>query len=92
MINSYNLIDGIDGNAAITGIISFICFEYYFGLLKNQPFFGLSLLLTGILIVYLPINLSKHKKGFMGDTGSMLNWLYTFLHLHLFLLMMKVCI
>lgn len=72
MINSYNLIDGIDGNAAIIGIISFICFGILFWITENQPFFGLSLLLTGILIVYLPINLSKHKKGFMGDTGAML--------------------
>ena len=72
MINAYNLIDGIDGNAAITGIISFICFGILFWITENQPFFGVSLLLCGILIAYLPINLSKHKKGFMGDTGAML--------------------
>lgn len=72
MINSFNLIDGIDGNAAITGAISFICFGLLFWINDNQPFFGLSLLFFGILIAYLPINFSKNKKGFMGDTGSML--------------------
>ena len=72
MINSFNLIDGIDGNAAILGIISFSCFAILFWLIDNTPFFGLSILFIGILIAYLPINFSKTKKGFMGDTGSMI--------------------
>ena len=71
MINSFNLIDGIDGNAAIIGIISFICFGVFFLISDNTPFLGISILICGMLIAYLPINFSKHKKGFMGDTGSM---------------------
>ena len=71
MINSFNLIDGIDGNAAIMGIISFLCFGIFFWIIDNPPFFGVSILLVGILIAYLPINFSSHRKGFMGDTGSM---------------------
>ena len=64
-INSFNLIDGIDGNAALIGIISFICFAILFWIVDNTPFFGLSVLLIGMLMAYLPINFSKNKKGFM---------------------------
>lgn len=71
MINSFNLIDGIDGNAAISGIISFICFGLLFWIVDNPSFFGISIINIGILLAYLPINFSKKKKGFMGDTGSM---------------------
>ena len=71
MINSFNLIDGIDGNAALIGVISFICFAILFWIFDNTPFFGVSVLLIGMLTAYLPINFSKNKKGFMGDTGSM---------------------
>ena len=71
MINGLNLIDGIDGFAAIITIISSLLFALIFwGIGSSIPFL-ISILLAAILSGYLPINLSNKKKGFMGDSGSM---------------------
>lgn len=71
MINGLNLIDGIDGFAAIITIICSSCFALIFwGIGSSIPFL-MSILLASILLGYLPINISKTKKGFMGDAGSM---------------------
>ncbi len=71
MINGFNLIDGIDGFAAIITIISSLCFALIFwGIGSSIPFL-MSILLASILLGYLPINISNKKKGFMGDSGSM---------------------
>lgn len=71
MINSFNLIDGIDGNAAFASLLGFTLFALFFFGVDNEVMFGLCILLVGMNIGYLPINFSKTKKGFMGDTGAM---------------------
>lgn len=71
MINSFNLIDGIDGNSSLMSIISFSGFAVLFWIENNQAFFGMSILIIGLLVGYIPHNLSKNKKSFMGDTGSL---------------------
>ena len=71
-INSYNLIDGIDGLAGGYGIIAMIGFLFLS--LSSNNLVGLILCVTiiGSLAGFLKFNLSKGKrKIFMGDTGSL---------------------
>jgi UDP-GlcNAc:undecaprenyl-phosphate GlcNAc-1-phosphate transferase len=71
-VNSYNLIDGIDGLAGSIAIIIFGFYGYIFVL--NNNFYGLIVCTTiiGSLFAFLSFNLSKsRRKIFMGDTGSM---------------------
>lgn len=73
IINAYNLIDGIDGLAAITGIVILIIYASIFYMTKDYFYFLLSLTLNGCLIAFLKYNLSLTKeKIFMGDTGSLI--------------------
>lgn len=72
MINAFNLIDGIDGLASFIGISAFVSFAIIFWTLDYGEYFGLCILMTGILLSYLPYNFSFKKKTFMGDSGSML--------------------
>ena len=72
MINAFNLIDGIDGLAGLLGISSFTSFAFLFWTLDYSEYFGLCVLMVGILLSYLPYNFSTKKKTFMGDSGSML--------------------
>lgn len=72
IINAYNLIDGIDGLASITGMIISVVFGilfYYLGLLY---FTLLCVVVFAILLAFLRYNFSSNKKIFMGDTGSLL--------------------
>ena len=70
-MNAFNLIDGIDGNAAINGIsISFFfCFLFYY--MESMFFLGLCIMVIGTLSAFLRYNFSNTKKIFMGDTGSL---------------------
>ncbi|MGM1057519.1 MAG: MraY family glycosyltransferase [Bacteroidota bacterium] len=73
LINAYNLIDGIDGLAAIVGIIISMVYAWvFYG--TGQPYFVLiSISLAGILSAYLRFNFSRgHRKIFMGDSGSLI--------------------
>lgn len=71
IVNSFNLIDGINGSAAMVGIVTFTCFAYVFYTSGNGYYFLFSLLCIGFLLAFLRYNLSSRKKIFMGDTGSM---------------------
>ncbi len=71
IINSFNLIDGIDGLAASIAIIILSFFAVIFGVLDFRFSFLSSLSMIGIMIGFLFFNLSKRKKIFMGDTGSL---------------------
>ena len=72
IINSYNLIDGVDGLAGTIGIVIFIVYATIF-FATNLYFYGLlSISLVGILSAYLLYNFSESKKIFMGDTGSLI--------------------
>jgi UDP-N-acetylmuramyl pentapeptide phosphotransferase/UDP-N-acetylglucosamine-1-phosphate transferase len=72
IINSYNMVDGIDGLASSIGIVIFSVYGFIFFILELQYYFLLCLSLTGILLGYLQFNLSKKDKIFMGDTGSLI--------------------
>ena len=73
IINGFNLIDGIDGLAAITGIISILSFGIWFYLNGNYHVPIMSAALVGGLLAFSYYNVfSKRQKIFMGDTGSLL--------------------
>jgi len=71
IINSYNLIDGIDGLLSTVGILAFTVFSIIFFKLNLFFYFLLCISLIGILLAYLRFNFSSRKKIFMGDTGSL---------------------
>jgi|SRR5690554_3955554 len=71
VINSYNLIDGIDGLAAGVGILISTCFVFIFFRLFDYQMGFLAISLLGALLAFLYFNLSQDFKIFMGDTGSM---------------------
>lgn len=73
LLNGFNLIDGIDGLAAITGIITLSAFSAWFFIngYYHVPLIAASL--VGGLIAFIYYNMYCVKmKIFMGDTGSLL--------------------
>jgi len=72
IINAYNLIDGIDGLASITGMIISITFGVIFYYLGLYYFALLCTIVFAMLLAFLRYNFSNNKKIFMGDTGSLL--------------------
>jgi UDP-GlcNAc:undecaprenyl-phosphate GlcNAc-1-phosphate transferase len=73
LINAYNLIDGIDGLAALIGIV--ICGAYVrvFYVLESPYYVLVSVTLGGILCAFLRFNYSRGtQKIFMGDSGSLI--------------------
>lgn len=72
IINSYNLIDGIDGLASIVGIVIMIIYTTIF-YLSHQYFFALiAITMNACLMAFFGFNVSSDKKIFMGDTGSLI--------------------
>jgi len=72
IINSYNLIDGIDGLASVVGIVIMVLYTTIFYLTGEYFFALLSITLNACLMAFLGFNLSSDKKIFMGDTGSLI--------------------
>ena len=73
IINSLNLIDGIDGLASSIGILATIFFGSWFYISGNIDYSLVSAAILGSLLGFFRFNLSNGKyKIFMGDTGSML--------------------
>ena len=72
IINAYNLIDGIDGLAAIVGVVISIIYTAIFYMTKEYFYSLISLTVNGCLMAFLRYNLSEDKKIFMGDTGSLI--------------------
>ncbi|OQX97239.1 MAG: hypothetical protein B6I24_09450 [Bacteroidetes bacterium 4572_128] len=73
LINSYNLIDGIDGLSSGVGIITSSTFAIWFFLNGEFGYSMIGLSLAGTLMAFFRFNVfSKKKKIFMGDTGSLL--------------------
>ena len=76
LINAFNLIDGIDGLAGGYSVMCSAMFgiSYYRLGEYNYPLVVLSGVIIGSVIGFLYYNLSKnrHRKIFMGDTGSMI--------------------
>jgi UDP-N-acetylmuramyl pentapeptide phosphotransferase/UDP-N-acetylglucosamine-1-phosphate transferase len=72
IINSFNLIDGIDGLASGVGILVSATFGIWFFLAKAYEMSIISFSLIGALIAYFYFNVfGKKRKLFMGDTGSL---------------------
>ncbi len=72
LINAYNLIDGIDGLAAMIGIVIAGFYGVIFHITGNSYFLLVSAGVIGILVGFLRFNFSRgRKKIFMGDSGSL---------------------
>jgi UDP-GlcNAc:undecaprenyl-phosphate/decaprenyl-phosphate GlcNAc-1-phosphate transferase len=71
IINSFNLIDGVDGLAGSLGLMSSTLFGLYFLSVNMQAYYCLAFALSGSLIAFLIFNFQP-AKIFMGDTGSLL--------------------
>lgn len=73
LINSMNLIDGIDGLASGVGILASLIFGLWFYINDHLSLSVICASLTGSLIAFFYFNVfGKEKKIFLGDTGSML--------------------
>ena len=72
IINSYNLIDGIDGLASTVGIVIFSIFGCIFLITGSHFYFLICICLIAMQLAYLRYNLSSTQKIFMGDTGSLI--------------------
>lgn len=71
IINSFNLIDGVDGLAASLGLLTALVFGSYFYFVGQMPYALLSFITAGSLMGFLIFNHSP-ARIFMGDTGSLL--------------------
>jgi len=71
MINAFNLCDGIDGLAAMLGIVISVCYGAIFYIIADYLFLSFCVILTGCLFAFLRFNLPHKNKVFMGDTGSL---------------------
>jgi len=71
VINSFNLIDGIDGLAGSLGLISTVIFGTYFLNVNMLPYAVIAFSMAGSLLAFLIFNFQP-AKIFMGDTGSLL--------------------
>ncbi|TAI47533.1 MraY family glycosyltransferase [Flagellimonas allohymeniacidonis] len=72
IINSYNLIDGIDGLASIVGVVIMMIYTTIFYLSGEYFFALLSITMNACLMAFFGFNISSNKKIFMGDTGSLI--------------------
>ena len=73
LINSFNLIDGIDGLASGIGIITSLFFGTIFLLDHHMAYAVMSFILASSLCAFFYFNVfSKKNKIFLGDTGAML--------------------
>ena len=71
IINSFNLIDGIDGLAASLGVLTMLIFGTYFFMVGYQAYALLAYSLAGSLVAFLIFN-HHPAKIFMGDSGSLM--------------------
>lgn len=72
LINAINLMDGIDGLAALISINFFSVMAIVFYRSNHHHFSILSLVILGSIIAFLFFNFSARNKVFMGDCGSLL--------------------
>jgi UDP-N-acetylmuramyl pentapeptide phosphotransferase/UDP-N-acetylglucosamine-1-phosphate transferase len=71
IINSFNLIDGVDGLAASLGILTMLVFGTYFFAVDYQAYALFSFSMAGALAAFLIFN-HHPARIFMGDSGSLL--------------------
>lgn len=72
IINSYNLIDGIDGLASVVGIVIMVIYTTIFYLTEEYYYALIAITLNASLMAFLGFNISSDRKIFMGDTGSLI--------------------
>ena len=72
VINSYNLIDGIDGLASVVGIVIMIIYTTIFYLTGEYFFALIAITMNACLMAFFGFNISSDRKIFMGDTGSLI--------------------
>jgi len=73
LINSFNLIDGIDGLSSGIGILTSLFFGIVFLLDNHLAYAVMSFILASSLAAFFYYNVfSKKNKIFLGDTGAML--------------------
>lgn len=83
IINSLNLIDGVDGLAATLGIVASAILGVDLLLAGNRTTSILAFSITGTLLPFLYYNTNAKRKLFMGDTGSLtLGYMLGFLAIH----------
>ena len=70
-INAYNLIDGIDGLASSLGALFFTFFAMTYFSLDDYMMMAVCLSMVGAFVAFLRYNVSKDKRIFLGDTGSL---------------------
>lgn len=70
IVNSFNLIDGVDGLAAGIGFISAVSFGLWFFFADNISLSMIAFVLAGSLLGFLIFNFAP-AKIFMGDSGSL---------------------
>lgn len=70
VVNSFNLIDGVDGLAGGVGLIASSAFAVWFALAGDYAMACLAVALSGSLFAFLFFNFSP-AKIFMGDSGSL---------------------
>ena len=71
IINSFNLIDGVDGLAGSLALMAATIFGAYFYMVDMLPYAVLSFATSGSLVAFFIFNFQP-AKIFMGDTGSLL--------------------
>ena len=71
VMNSFNLIDGVDGLAASLGILTMIVFGIYFFVVDYQAYALLAFSMAGSLVAFIIFN-HHPAKIFMGDSGSLM--------------------
>ncbi len=71
IMNSFNLIDGVDGLAASLGILTMSVFGAYFFAIDYQAYALLSFSMAGSLVAFMIFN-HQPAKIFMGDSGSLM--------------------
>src|SRR5204863_5932138 len=71
VINSFNLIDGVDGLAASLGILAMLIFGTYFFAVAQQAYALLAFSMAGSLVAFMIFN-HHPAKIFMGDSGSLM--------------------
>ncbi|MGI8950061.1 MAG: glycosyltransferase family 4 protein [Chitinophagaceae bacterium] len=71
IINSFNLIDGVDGLAGSIAVLTSLCFGVFLFIDNDIPHALLAFTIAGALFAFLIYNFHP-AKIFMGDSGSML--------------------
>src|SRR5690242_529923 len=71
VINSFNLIDGVDGLSSSLGILTMLIFGTYFFIIGQQAYALMSFAMAGSLVAFLIFN-HHPAKIFMGDSGSLM--------------------